>query len=332
MFKSKLLTILCLCFVVQISCQDSVDENSFRRFIASQGYKHDLLILGGSVIDGMGTEAFPADLIINHDTIAFIGDVDTNLIEVDELIGARGLTVCPGFIDPHAHGNPMEDAAFENFLAMGVTTIVLGQDGSSPVHDNQFDGAEQYFDALKQRDLGVNLAFLAGHGSLRSSAGIGSKSNLGPEEITKLKQMLGQSLEAGCFGMSTGLEYVPGMNATTVELDALAQTVGEFDGLIMSHMRSEDDDQIVRSIAELAAQGTYCRTHISHLKVVYGKGRERGRQIIDLVKSYESKGVKITADVYPYLAGYTGISIVFPSWAKTPSAFELAKKTRDIEF
>jgi N-acyl-D-aspartate/D-glutamate deacylase len=127
------------------------------------------------------------------------------------------------------------------------------------------------------------------------------------------------------------LEYNPGLHAKPDELNQLARIVGNHDRLIMSHMRNEDDDQLEASISELLDQGQFARVHISHLKAVYGSGAERANEILGILRDARNLGVKITADIYPYNASYTGIGIIFPNWAKTEKQFEFAKLNRRDE-
>ncbi len=232
----------------------------------------------------------------------------------------------PGFIDLHAHGNPLRTPDFENFLAMGVTSIVLGQDGSSP----KVQDLKTYLNSVNQQNLGVNIIEFVGHGTLRNLAGIGIKSKISATELESLKSILQEQLKFS-FGLSTGLEYAPGLYAEESELIELAKIVGEQDKIIMSHMRNEDDDELKKSIDELAKQGKYTRVHIAHLKSVFGKGAQRANQILDNIKQIRKSGVQLTADVYPYMASYTGISIVFPDWSKTTKQFTVAKRNRKTE-
>jgi N-acyl-D-aspartate/D-glutamate deacylase len=131
--------------------------------------------------------------------------------------------------------------------------------------------------------------------------------------------------------MTTGLEYNPGLNAGTAELRALADVVGRHGRLVMSHLRNEDDDQLETSIGELLEQGEHARVHVSHLKSVYGKGATRAEQILRLLDNARAAGIRVTADMYPYSASYTGIDIVFPVWAKTRQQFDVAKVERRAE-
>jgi N-acyl-D-amino-acid deacylase len=285
---------------------------------------YDLLIRNASVVDGTGASAYRANVLIKGDTIAAIDSQMRGDVSAAREIDANGRTLAPGFIDMHTHGDPIEQS-FENFLAMGVTTVVVGQDGSSV--DLKAAPAEvpfaQWAAAAEAAGVQVNVAALSGHGSIRHLAQIpDSVRHLDAEQTARMRAVLRADLQAGTYGMSTGLEYVPGIYSEPEEVLALAREVGEAGGVVMSHMRSENDDTINQSIDELAAQGAYARVHISHLKVVFGKGAERGRQLLAVIDSKRKAGVDLTADAYPYNAGYTGIAILFPEWALPPTDYK----------
>lgn len=286
----------------------------------------DIAIVNGKIIDGTGKKAYNATIYINGDSIVYIGKIQNPTLKIGKTIDAKGKFVSPGFIDLHAHGNPLRTPDFENFLAMGVTSIVLGQDGSSP----NVKDLKAYLDSVNQQNLGVNIMEFVGHGTLRNLAGIGIKSKISATELESLKSILQEQLKFS-FGFSTGLEYAPGLYAEESELLALAEIVGEQDKIIMSHMRNEDDDELIKSINELAKQGKYARVHIAHLKSVFGKGAQRAKEILDTIKQIRKSGIQLTADVYPYMASYTGISIVFPDWSKTSQQFAIAKRDRKTE-
>ncbi|MGK7369993.1 MAG: N-acyl-D-amino-acid deacylase family protein [Candidatus Halalkalibacterium sp. M3_1C_030] len=284
---------------------------------------YDWYISGGRIVDGTGNEAYNADVLIQADTIAFIGAVDPDTVRVKNHVDAKGRVVSPGFIDVHAHGNPLGTPEFRNFLAMGVTTILLGQDGSSPT-----DGSlAEWFADIREAGPALNIATLSGHGSLRSRAGAGNRP-ANPQELKRMQEILKSDLKAGSFGLSTGLEYVPGMYADKQELMQMAESVGHYNAILMSHMRSEDDSKVRQSIDELATLGKHAQVHISHLKVVYGEGKERADEILVYLDSLRNESVRISADTYPYAASYTGIGIVFPDWAKTEAQWQQALRER----
>lgn len=312
------------CALLMMGCSDTPPA-----FLA-QYPQIDLLIEGGLVLDGLGHEAIAADVVIVADTIVYVGkshfsakDRDTR---IKQAIDAAGRIVSPGFIDLHSHGDPMETPTFENFLAMGVTTITLGQDGDSPETE---DLANWLSTVTKQR-IGKNLAMFVGHGTLRSLSGIDRAVIPSTQGMAKMLSLLDDTL-AYTFGMSTGLEYNPGLNAQATEMEALAQVVGQHDRMIMSHIRNEDDDKLKASIDELLAQGRFARVHIAHLKSVYGKGSERADEILSLLADARQSGIQVSADIYPYNAGYAGIDLIFPVWAKSAEQFQTAKLERRAE-
>jgi len=310
------------------SCGGS-DEPEAEVFLP-QFEKIDLLIENGSVFDGYGNPPVRANIAIVGEQIVFVGETEFSEHDlanrVVDRIDAYDKAVTPGFIDLHSHGDPLETPRFENFLAMGVTTIVLGQDGSSP----DFAPLSDWLTQVEENGIGTNLAMFVGHGTLRNQSGIALSTDPEPELVEKMLESLDRTLQY-TFGLSTGLEYNPGLNSDTEELRALAKVVGLNDRMIMSHMRNEDDDQLENSIAELLEQGEDARVHISHLKAVYGSGSQRAEEILSILDSARQSGINITADIYPYSASYTGIGIVFPVWAKTDEQFELAKVERRDE-
>ena len=210
---------------------------------------------------------------------------------------------------------------------MGVTTIALGKDGASPDYHNLGDWMQQVADTVP----GVNIAMFVGHGTLRMLSGIEYDPRPSEEQLRAMGELLTDNLSAGCFGMTTGLEYVPGTYASDDELEYLARIVGEHGKLITSHVRNEDDAAIEESLRELLRQGEHCAVHVSHLKVVYGRGAARAEEVLHLLDSARRAGVTVSADVYPYTASYTGIGILFPEWAKPPNNYAQVVATRRDE-
>lgn len=296
---------------------------AFKKALQTHGTNFDLWIKNGLVYNGLDTVGLKMDILVKGDEIAYIGPVEANRITAQQEIDAKGKVVTPGFIDTHAHGDPLKTPAFENFLAMGVTTICLGQDGFSPSYDEPATWMQEVEDTIP----GTNIALFVGHSTLRQLSGTAYEPEPDSLQLETMKSLLQKGLDAGCFGMTTGLEYTPGTYAGDAELLALAKIVGEKGGLIMSHTRNEDNDAVEASIQELLRQGQYCNVHVSHLKVVYGKGQKRAEEILELLRSAQTNH-RVTADIYPYNASYTGIGIVFPPWAKAPNDYETVKRTR----
>ncbi|MER2996724.1 N-acyl-D-amino-acid deacylase family protein [Pontibacter populi] len=298
-----------------------------------QPMTYDLLITGATLYDGTGKTPYVADVWVKDDEVKLIGTQPS--ASAAKTIDGSGLILTPGFIDAHAHGEPFKTPAFENFLAMGVTTICLGQDGFSPdlSEDSHTSGEtlESWMYRVDELQPGVNIVMFVGHNTIRMQTGAKYKVEPTETDFDEMEQLLHEGMDLGCFGMTTGLEYNPGFNCKTPELNRLAKVVGERGGMIMSHMRSENDATIIPAIEELLSQGKYCPVQISHIKVVYGKGTSRAEEICELLNDARAKGIKATADFYPYTASYTSIEILFPDWAKKPYDYEEVKATRGEE-
>ncbi len=309
------MTLSLLCLILGCTVQESN---------LMQKETYDILIKGGTIIDGSGAQGYIADVLVQGEIISKIGRVDENTISVKQVIDARGKVVTPGFIDHHAHGNPLKTPEFNNFSGMGVTTILLGQDGDSS------DDLARWMEKVDSTKTGINIGTFVGHGTIRNQAGVKLNPDPSQEDLEKMAKLVEQAMELGCFGLSTGLEYQPGSFSGQKELIAIAVPVGENHGLVSSHTRNEDDDAIQESIAELIAQGQggHCPINISHMKVVYGHGAARAEEILLQMEEARQTGISITADMYPYQASYTGIGIVFPAWAKPPFKYDEVVKTR----
>jgi len=272
-----------------------------------------LLVRGGDVIDGSGAPAKRADVLVRGDRIAFVGDVDPS-VRANRVLDATSAVIAPGFIDAHSHGHPLGDVEYA--LAMGVTTLVVGQDGASPAKR-----IGPWLDKLDAAHPRINVATLVGHATVRGLAGAK------PE---KMGVLVDEALREGAFGLSTGLEYDPGRLATMNELVATAAPVGARGGLVMSHLRSEDDDRIDAALDELLemCRKSGARAHVAHLKIVLGKGTSRADRLLSRLDEARASGLPVTADLYPYTASYTSLSILFPSFARPPASYAEAKRSR----
>ncbi|WP_234567612.1 N-acyl-D-amino-acid deacylase family protein [Rhodohalobacter sp. 614A] len=314
----RILTPFALIFVFLFSCSKPTQSQT----------EFDLLITNAKIVDGTGSEAFSGNILIDDGIIQKVGAFDTDTIQAVQTIDANGRVVSSGFIDTHSHGNPIETPRFDNFLSMGVTTISLGQDGNSPATEN----LSEWMDQVDSIGTGPNILHFMGHGTLRRLTNTPQQPILADANLEAMVGLMNNAMQAGSFGLTTGLEYESGRYATMPELVALAESVANHNGLVMSHVRSEDDTEIEDSIRELIEQGKKSGANIqaSHIKVVYANNPTRAEAVLQLMNEAREKGIQITADVYPYTASFTGIGIVFPHWV-TPANFNEVKESRRTE-
>lgn len=286
----------------------------------------DAIVRGGTVIDGLGGPPRPGDVGIHGGRITAMGDLSDarSPVEVD----ARGKHVCPGFIDLHSHADDtcFAHPATESTIRQGVTTVLVGQDGSSvsPLgaaasnRQNAELGFQEdwttfagYQAALARHPNAINVASLVGQGQLRGHV-MGDKP--GPASATQveaMQELAKEALAAGAFGISSGLEYLPGANAQREELAALCRVLGPVRGLYMTHLRNEDDS-LLESIEEAIwiARTSRARLHVSHLKASGQRNWPKMSKALELIDG--AGDIDATADCYPYVAYSTTLQNLFP--------------------
>jgi len=279
--------------------------------------EHDLVIRGGTVFDGTGAPGRELDVAISGDRIAAIGPHLTE--HGREEIDARGLAVAPGFIDIHSHGdgNLDDDPRDESVIRQGVTTIVVGQDGSSRATGAPDKSFASYFAALDALHPSPNVAAMVGLGTLRGAV-IGDKDRPAtPDEIARMTAMVERALVDGACGASSGLEYTPGAFASRDELIALCKPLASRRLPYATHMRNEDDrllDAIDESIA--VARGAGSPLEISHLKTQGPRNWPHLDDVFRHINAAQAAGMDVTFDRYPYLAYSTGLTNLFPVWSR----------------
>jgi N-acyl-D-amino-acid deacylase len=283
----------------------------------------DLVIKDARVVDGTGNPWFNADVAIKDGLIAHIGRVEAR--DAKRTIDARGMVVAPGFIDAHAHvENIYNLPEAENFIRMGVTSLVTGNCGSSTTNVAEFLGR------MKERPLAVNLGTLIAHGSVRSDVMKAENRQPTPEEQGRMERLVEQGMVDGALGLSTGLIYVPGTYAKTDEIVALAKVAARHGGVYATHMRAEGEgvmDAIRESIA--IGEGANIPVEISHFKISSKRLWGKSTDTLELVRAARRRGLAVTVDQYAYTASSTSLDTLLPGWALAGGRKEGTKRLED---
>lgn len=311
--------------------------------------RYDLWIRGGTVVDGSGGDRYAADVLVRGDEIVHVGAVEGE-VRAERVVEAAGRIVTPGFIDTHSHGDPLKNA-LTNFLAQGITTVVLGQDGrsmgfeehepgtieawrSAAKAEHAATGADpvtmaQWMQRLDRQGSEVNVAGLSGHGTLRIIAGVGGDGLPTAAQLEAMREVLEADMAAGSFGLGLGLEYDPGRHSALEEQKALSAIVHRNDGIVMSHMRTEDTGHIAGAVEELLALDG--NVHVAHMKIVAGKDPAEAQDVLDRMARARAEGRRVTGDVYPYLASAANLWFLYPDWARDRADFAEALESRRAE-
>jgi N-acyl-D-amino-acid deacylase len=286
---------------------------------------YDLLITGGTVIDGTGSAPYRADVAIAGDRIVRVSRSPLERDSATRVIDATGRVVAPGFIDLHAHLDPLlRLPGAESAVRQGVTTALGGPDGSSPWP------LAPYLDSAQSLGLGMNVAFLTGHNTIRRRVmGMADRAPTA-DELRRMREMVAQAMGDGAWGLSTGLKYLPGAYANTDEVVALAQAAADSGGIYTSHLR-EEGLGLIDGVAEAIEIGR--RAHIpvvlTHHKVVGKPMWGSSMRTLAMIDSARAAGVDVMADQYPYTATYTGIGVLVPAWAMADGDSAFARRLRD---
>ncbi len=267
------------------------------------------LISGGTVIDGTGAKRRKADVRIVGDTITAVGNLRAKKDE--KVIDATGLIVAPGFIDAHSHadGGLLTDPDAETQIRQGITTSVVGQDGSS-----HFPLAS-WFAEVEAKHVALNIASFVGHGTVRNEVtGKEYKRVTTAAEQQQMADLVTQEMQSGGLGLSSGLEYDPGFYSTTDELIACAKAAAKYHGIYISHVRDEGD-KAFESFQELVmiAQKGGLPAQISHIKLDTSPVWKKAPDVLKLMQDAHKRGVDISADVYPYTFWQSTIIVLIPT-------------------
>ena len=283
----------------------------------------DLLIENARIADGTGAPVFKGAIGIKDGRIAAVGAAAGT---AQTTINAAGQIVAPGFVDVHTHSEKIaEMPAAENFLRMGVTTIVTGNCGGSRVD------VAQFFKELEEAKLALHVATLIGHNSVRQQAMGGSFLRApAPQQLDDMRRLVARAMDDGAVGLSTGLIYVPGSFAKTDEIIELAKVAASRGGVYASHMRAETV-KIFDAIEELVriARAARIRTELSHIKLSGPSAWGKAEEVLRVLDKARAEGLEITHDQYVYTASSTGLSQLIPDEAREGARDDFLARVRD---
>jgi dihydroorotase/N-acyl-D-amino-acid deacylase len=293
--------------------------------VSTQAPTYDVVLRGGRIIDGTASPWYRSDLAIKGDTIARIAPAIAD--SAARVIDVKGLVVAPGFIDIHTHARRgiFELPTADNYTRQGVTTLIEGPDGSSPLP------LKPFFEKLAKLGIAPNFASFVGQGSIRSSV-IGEVDRAATrDELEKMRGLVRQAMEDGAFGLSSGLFYVPGTFTPTEEVIELSRIAGQMGGIYISHMRNEAKG-VAESVRETIAIGERggLPTQVTHHKVVGKAYWGRSVDTLKLIDEARARGVDATIDQYPYTASATSITAaLLPAWAQEGGREATLKRLKD---
>ena len=315
--------------------------------VSSEALKYDLIIRNGRIVDGSGRPAFNADVAIKDDRIARIGDLRG--ARANRVINARGQVVAPGFIDMLGQSEQfvLIDPRAMSRVMMGVTTEITGEGESiAPRNDRILKEQEdfnrrfnltadwrtlgQYFQRLDKQGAGVNLGTFVGATQVREYViGYDDRAPT-PAELEQMKKLVADAMKDGALGVSTSLQYVPARFAKTDEIVELAKVAHQYGGIYISHQRSEANaiDESMKEVFEIARRA-HIPAEIWHFKTAYQKNWGRMPEMLRRIAAARRSGLKITADVYPYVAGSTSLSACLPPWALEGGTDAMVARLKD---
>ena len=283
---------------------------------------YDVLLTNARIIDGSGSPAFSGDVAITGRQIVRVATERIPRDSALRVIDLRGRTLAPGFIDMHAHLDPlfrMPDA--QSAAMQGVTLALGGPDGGGPWPF----GA--YVDSADRAGLGINVAFLAGHNTIREA--VMGTANRAPTaaELTRMQQMVGQAMHEGAFGLSTGLRYIPGFYSKTDEVVALSKVAADSGGIYTSHLR-EEGLGLFEGVGEALEIGRQAKIPIvlTHHKAIGQQMWGKSTVTLRMVDSARNAGTDVMIDQYPYTASSTSLNVLVPPWALEGGREELRKR------
>lgn len=315
------------------------------------------LIKNAVIIDGTGAESFEGCVVFSGRRITDVVHCHKLRGDFDEVIDAKGMAVCPGFIDTHSHSDLMlfKDKYVPAKTRQGVTTEILGQDGisvapmppkfESPWRKNlagldgdvedldwSFKTTDGYLKLLENNGSAPNEGYLVPHGNVRMEAlGLGNV-KASDDDLKRMQDILRRDLEAGGLGLSTGLIYMPCAYSDTREMIALCKAAAEYDRPLVIHQRSEAD-AIIESMEEVITMGreSGVKVHFSHFKICGKNNADKFDKMLEMLDRCRAEGIRVSFDQYPYVAGSTMLGVILPPWAHDGGTDALLERLDDPE-
>jgi N-acyl-D-amino-acid deacylase len=314
-----------------------------------------ILVKNGTIVDGSGSARYAGNVAVEDALITAVGRVEGS--GFDQVIDAAGMVVSPGFIDTHSHSDlqVLVNPYVEPKIRQGITTELLGQDGISmaplpqkyvsPWRKNLaglegdsdridwgYGSTEGYLRLLQKSGVGLNEAYLVPHGNIRMEAmGLDNRQPTAGE-LEQMRAITRREMEAGAYGLSSGLIYMPCAYAHADELVELCKVVAEFDGAFVVHQRSEADT-ILESMGEVLDIGrkSGVKVHFSHFKICGRKNWGYVDRMLALIDKAKVEGIRVSLDQYPYVAGSTMLGVILPPWVHDGGTDNLLKRLEDAE-
>ena len=291
----------------------------------SSGVDWDVLIQGGTVINGTGQPGFTADVAVRDDRIVRLSRTPLDATNAERVIDATGKVVSPGFVDIHTHLDPLLlIPGGESHVRQGVTSALGGPDGSAPWP------LDDYHDRAQALGLGLNVGFMVGHNTVRREVmGLADRAP-SPEELRRMEAMVAEGMDDGAWGISTGLKYLPGAFSELDEVVALSRVAGQQGGFYTSHLR-EEGLGLLEGVGEALEIGRRADIPVvlTHHKVVGQPMWGSSATTLAMVDSARAAGTDVMIDQYPYTASYSGITILVPAWAMAGGTDSLIARADD---
>lgn len=273
------------------------------------------IIVGATIFDGTGDSGFPGAVRFDDDRIVAVGDLEP--LAGETVVDAEGLILAPGFIDTHGHyyDHKSENRHMPAVLSQGVTTTVRGMDGyASADEELRYVSQADFAVTFAERPAAVNVASYAPHNSIRHQVmGLNSRRSATAAELAAMASLVEDDMRSGAIGLATGLEYVPGIFSSVEEVILLARVAASFGGSYASHLRDEDD-LMMDAIDEAIRIGREAEipVHVSHIKLANREFWGTTDTVIGTLEAARSKGIDVTADIYPYDRWAANLGILFP--------------------